>query len=320
MRRRAALVGLALLASPAVARPAPAARVAVPIREVVLPDGVRRYVLTLTIGGAPVEAQLDAGSTGLRVLAAALPGPAAKGSAASYSYGSGIEFAGTRVDADVAIGALAGRVPVQRIDRVGCTKRVPDCPATRMSAADYRIGGDGQAGQGFTAIIGTGLHADPVGNPLVALGARRWIIELPHDGMPGRLVINPDAAEVARYHQFAALGDSNQVAGCLVRTDTGQRICGPAMLDTGASGLRVQGGKSAEMWPQGTPAAIALGDGAGALSFPVVIGRREQASGMFAYPLREGSSAVTLNLGLAPFFHWSVLFDADARRIGVADR
>jgi hypothetical protein len=74
------------------------------------------------------------------------------------------------------------------------------------------------------------------------------------------------------------------------------------------------------MWARGTPAAIVLGDASGNASFSVTIGRRDQASGMFAYPRRAGSDQTTLNLGLAPFFHWSILFDSEARKIGVAER
>ena len=59
------------------ARAADAPGLEVPIREVVLSDGVRRYAVTLTVDGVPIEAQLDTGSTGLRILAPALSGKAA---------------------------------------------------------------------------------------------------------------------------------------------------------------------------------------------------------------------------------------------------
>lgn len=317
------LFAIAAPTTPASAQAA-GARAEVPIRAVVLPDGIRRYSVRLTIDGQPIEAQLDTGSTGLRVLKTGLTGPAAsaRGTNVSYFYGSGVQLVGTKVPAAVGFPGLAAMpVPIERVETVECTERKPDCPAATLSVADYRIGGNGIAGQGFVAIIGTGLRRDTVPNPLVALGIGRWIVDLPREGeTEGRLVLNPSTDEVARYRQFAVLGDSNQVSACLVRTDTAKRICGPAMVDTGASGLRVQGGKSDEMWPRGTPAAIALGDAGGTASFPVTIGRRDQASGMFAYPRRAGSDATTLNLGLAPFLHWSVLFDADARRIGVVDR
>jgi hypothetical protein len=316
------LVSFAALAAPASAQTA-GARAEVPIRAVVLPDGVRRYSITLTVDGRPIEAQLDTGSTGLRVLQTRVTGTvaSARGPSVRYSYGSGVEFGGVKVSAPVGLGGLAGVVPIERVQTVSCTDRKPECPAAALSATDYRIGGNGIAGQGFLAIIGTGLRDDTVPNPLVALGAWRWIVELPRDGEAGgRLILNPSTDEVARYREFALLGDSNQLSACLVRTDNAKRICGPAMVDTGATGLRVLGGKADEMWPRGTAAAIVLGDAGGTASFPVTIGRRDQASGMFAYPRRAGSDVTTLNLGLAPFFHWSVLFDAAGRKIGVVER
>lgn len=302
--------------------PSAPVRTEIPIREVVLPDGVRRYAVSLTIDGQPVDAQLDTGSTGLRVLSRGLPAKAAaaRGSSVHYSYGSGVELRGAKIDAALIIGSAAGTVAIERIDSVGCTEQKADCPAGQLTDAQYAIGGDGLAGQGFQAIIGTGLRADTVANPLLTLGVRRWIVELPQAGRAGRLVLNPTDEEIARYRQFVVLGDSNEIAACLVRVADRKRICGPAMVDSGASGLRVQGASPTEMWTNGTPAAIALGDGKGVADFPVVIGRRDQASGMFAEPHRVGSTQVTLNLGLAPFFHWSVLFDAETRRIGVADR
>lgn len=322
------LRAILLLAAAVPAMPAPAqaadARVEIPIRTVVLPDGVRRYAIRLTIDGQPVEAQLDTGSTGLRVLQTGLTGGVASagGARVRYSYGSGVQLIGRKVPAEIGLGALpVAAVPIERVETVECTKRKPDCPAATLPAGDFRIGGNGVAGQGFMAIIGTGLRSDTVPNPLVGLGARRWIVDLPRPGeTEGKLILNPGTEEVERYRRFAVLGDSNQIVACLVRTDTGKRICGPAMVDTGANGLRVQGGKADEMWPRGTPAAIVLGDAGGAAAFPVTIGRRDQASGMFPYPRRADSDGTTLNLGLAPFFHWSILFDADARRIGVIDR
>lgn len=299
-------------------------RVEVPIRPVVLPDGIRRYSVQLTIDGRPVEAQLDTGSTGLRVLKSGLAEEAAtkRGSSVHYSYGSGVELVGEKISANVAITGLpSAAVPIERVDTVACTARKSDCPASKLSAANFRIGGNGNSDQGFLAIIGTGLRNDTVPNPLIALGVRQWIVNLPRQGeREGKLILNPNADDIAGFRFFDVLGDSNQIRGCLVRTDTNKRICGPAMVDTGASGLRVQGGRPDEMWPNGSPAAIAIGDGDGTASFAVTIGRRDQASGMFAYPRRAGSDITTLNLGLAPFFRWSVMFDASRRRIGVLTR
>jgi len=55
-------------------------------------------------------------------------------------------------------------------------------PASLVSAAQYGIQGDGLPGEGFVAIMGVNMGHDPVPNPLIALGVKRWIVELPRPG------------------------------------------------------------------------------------------------------------------------------------------
>lgn len=315
---------LSLLLALLIATPAVAQQVEVPIKAVTLSNGDRRYAITLTVNGQPIEAGLDTGSTGLRILAASLPGGAGlRGESVRISYGSGVEFTGPAVGVSLGVGALPTRkAKVARIDKVACVARVPDCAAReKVDAADYRIQGDGLPGEGFVAIMGIGMRADPVGNPLVALGVKRWIVELPRPGdtAPGRLILNPDEAEVAKFRQFAFIRDTNQVAGCIVAADNSAKVCAPAMIDTGANGLRVQGGTEAQILPRGTPGTIVVGDERATASMPVVIGRRDQAAGMRLYPSRRPGE-LSLSLGIAPYFHWSVLYDADKHRFGLADR
>ncbi len=319
MRRLFSVLAALLVATPALAQ-----RVELPIKRVTLSNGDRRFSVTVAIDGQPVEAGLDTGSTGLRVLAAALPQAAGKhGEGVRISYGSGVEFGGPSIPVALGLGTLpAGKAHVQRIDKVACLARVPDCAArAKVGASDYRIQGDGQPGEGFVAILGIGLSADPVGNPLVALGIRRWIVELPRPGedAPGRLVLNPDDAEVARYQHFSFIGDTNRVAGCIVAEAPAARLCAPAVIDTGAVGLRVQGGKAEQILSNGAAAQIVVGDDRATAAMPVTIGRRDQASGMRLYPARRPGE-LTLSLGIAPYFHWSVLYDAEHRRLGLANR
>jgi hypothetical protein len=316
-----ALLLCALAAAPAIADAG--ARVELPIRAVILSDGVRRYTVTITIGGQQVEVGLDTGSTGLRVLAMALPPTlaSAEGLKARYHYGSGVQYSGDAITVPVTIGAATGNTKIARIDHVACVGGQRDCPAAAMDPADYRIMGDGLKGEGFGAIMGIGLKSDAVPNPLKAIGIDRWIVELPRpgDGGIGRLILNPTDAEISRYKTFNLIGDGNLVAGCIVAERGSFRLCAPAMLDSGANGLRVQGGKPANILPQGTPAALVIGDGGDTVAMPVTIGMRDQAAGMRLYPSREGGG-LTLSFGIAPYFRWSVLYDARAHRIGVGDR
>ena len=131
-----ALMAAAALVTATGARAQEAPRSIVPIREVdIRPIGTPRYVIEIVVNSAPMMAGLDTGSIGLRLLprAAARARVAPDGEAETYSYGSGVELDGRRVEADVAIGGARGRVAIQAIDRVTCVARQSDCPAARVA-------------------------------------------------------------------------------------------------------------------------------------------------------------------------------------------
>ncbi|WP_375391754.1 hypothetical protein [uncultured Sphingomonas sp.] len=104
---RAVLLLLALLPAPALAQ-----RAELPVREVDLPNGDRRFATTLSIDGQVVEVGIDTGSTGLRVLPRGLSaaGRATNGARVTYSFGAGTGFAGEAVTVPVVAGAVAGPV------------------------------------------------------------------------------------------------------------------------------------------------------------------------------------------------------------------
>ena len=143
---------------------------------------------------------------------------------------------------------------------------------------------------------------------------RRWIVELPRTAAEqGRIVLNPDDAEVGGYSRIDVDGDDT-MPGCLVGL---KRICGRAFFDSGAAGLRVIRSAPVRLWPDGTAATIRVGTSATEQSMAVTIGRRDQASGMLHAP---GGADTRLSLGLAPYFRWSVLYDQDMHQIGVKPR
>jgi hypothetical protein len=309
----------AMLCVMATATPAMAQRVELPVRQVINKGGVRRFAVTVVINGQPIEAGLDTGSTGLRVLAPALPGGAGlSGPSSRYGFNAGVTFTGEAVKVAVGFGTLpAAPVRVQRIDKLDCNARLRDCATFNGDPAGFGIMGDGVAGQGFPAILGIGMRDDAVANPLVQAGVTRWIVDLPRaPGAAGRLVLNPSDGEVARYKRFRFIAGTNLVAGCI--TSAATRLCAPAAIDSGAVGINVQGGKDGDILPQGTPAAIVLGDRDGTVSLPVTIGRRDQASAMRLKPARADGK-LTLSFGIAPYLRWSILYDARAHTIGVAD-
>jgi hypothetical protein len=296
------------------------ARAEIPIHEVDLRSGARRYAVTLTIDGKPVEVGLDTGSVGLRVLPRALgdAARAAKGGRISYSYGAGTQFDGAAIKVAISAGGISAPITIMRIDRIGCNRQKPNCAAGRSDPTTFGIQGDGVAGQGFAAILGIRLQHDAIENPFRLLGVKRWLVELPRPGdAAGRLVLDPDDSEIANYQRIA-LDDYGRTAGCLVGPPP-LKVCGPAFFDSGAPGLRIFGDVQPQRWPDGTPIQIAVGDGKALATMDVIAGRRDQASGIFYEPT-PAVPQVRLSLGLAPYFHWSVLYDADRKQIGLRPR
>ncbi len=296
------------------ARPRPIRRRASSCRSArVVFHGVRRYAVSLRIDGQAVEAGLDTGSTGLRVLPRALSAPAvaAHGENTTYSYASGVEFRGHAIRRDVAFGALGGSVPLMRIDHIGCRRDQPDCPFASADPATYGIQGDGVPGQGFAAILGVGLKPDMVANPLEALGARAWIVELPP---PRRCGAGPAHPQSRRCRNRGLSADRprrrRQQSGRLHR---GAARAGQGLrahpLRFGAPGLRIMTAGRLAPWPPGTPAELAVGDRTTTATMTVEIGRREQGSGMMVVP-RPDAAQPRISLGIAPYFRWSVLYDA----------
>ncbi len=308
---RAALLALMLLPAPALAQ-----RAELPVREVDLPNGDRRFATTLTIDRQPVEVGIDTGSTGLRVLPRGLSptAPPARGPAITYSYGAGTAFEGRAVSEPVAAGAVVGPVRLMRIEAVGCTAERPACPVAHADLSSYGIQGDGIAGQGFAAILGIRLKRDAIDNPFEQLHVRRWIVELPRTaGEAGRIILNPGDDEVAGYARIAVDADGTTPV-CL---EGPEKICARGFFDSGAAGLRVIRPTSFRPWPNGTPATIVVGAGDRAQAMAVAIGRRDQASGLIYVP---GGGDTRLSLGFAPYYHWSVLYDADQGAIGLKAR
>ena len=253
------VVGLLLLIpiSPRSLALGTATRVEVPISQRRLSDGNIRYSVPVRVGGSgPIDAMLDTGSFGLRVLAGALVAAQyeATGVMRNYRFGSGVRFRGELAKAVVSIGDTTTGVPVviQIIQSIGCAAARPDCPAARVGPFEYGIGGDGLPREGFQAILGLSMRspAMPLAalNPLASVGDEKWIVELPLPGdpNPGKLIVNPSAADLAHFRLVqltwrvtagsgggSALIDT-EIPGCLDADAAPAGSCAPMRLDTGA--------------------------------------------------------------------------------------
>lgn len=126
-------------------------------------------------------------------------------------------------------------------------------------------------------------------------------------------MLDPDPADLATYARID-IDANGTTPGCLVGP---QKVCGRAFFDSGAAGLRVMRALAFKPWPNGTPATIEVGGAAQRQAMTVTIGRRDEASAL----LHEPAEAETrLSLGFAPYFYWSVLYDAEHHQIGVKPR
>jgi hypothetical protein len=335
--RLAAALFLVLLAGPVLAQ----SRIVVPISQTFLPDGDIRYSVPIRVGNSqPVAALLDTGSTGLRVLPGAVPADTYTdtGFSALYAYGSGDALSGTIATAPLTIGEAVtdSAVLLEAVSSVGCVIGTPHCGAGKLALQDYGIGGDGMAGQGFAAILGISLipatGAGYTDNPLMHIGAKRWIIELPEPGStaPGALILNPDDAELRNYQLFhlAALpgGAAGQDSGwldsvpvCLRNLSTTESICGPAILDTGTPGIiaYTNGGAAGPLWSPGDNLALDFSTAGSGVLTTSFAADRYPGSGVLRQPQAGGTALVA---GILPFFAYSVLYDAGNGMIGLKPR
>ncbi len=110
--RAIGLAAAALLADACTA--AAAERADVPVHQTVLPDGAPRYSVPVTVGdGPPIEAALDTGSFGLRVLASALSPDQYEATELHrrYPFGGGARFDGVLARATLGVGPDPHRRP-----------------------------------------------------------------------------------------------------------------------------------------------------------------------------------------------------------------
>jgi len=313
-------------------------RIEVPLEQRVLSNGNIRYFVAISLGGSrTLAAMVDTGSTGLRILSRAIPDSAFASiseQASVYGYGSGVRLNGVVANISLGLGQFTGPrpIPVQLVRKIDCYPKQPHCPASRISEADYRIGGDGLPRQGFDAIFGIGMAAGTVDNPLRLLGAKNWIVVLPRPGdrRPGALILNPSGEDTAGYRFFptrarlknlGAMHDA--IPGCLVVEKTGKRICGPTLLDSGAPGVSITSAKAADRsgWQRGERIALVFRNRRGG----EVKGEFKAAAGApsrihASNPKNEKQTDTQIAAGTLPYFLFSALYDDERQLVGLKRR
>ncbi len=318
-----------------------ASRTDVPIGQIVLPDGNTRYFVPITIGGgAPIDAELDTGSFGVRVLKAAVTSGQFEATTIHrvYAFGGGAKFEGVLARATIGVGSVETDQPLlfHLIESVGCVERQPNCPAAKVDARDYRIAGDGYPRMGFNAILGLSMRRaatdDSAYNPLTAMGNASWIVILPKPGSgePGHLIIDPDDQDRAGFTLLKLKPESDEsshlsgwadaaLSGCLVEGG-GKRVCGKTLLDSGAPGVSI-GSTDVDKpspWGTGRSGTVEISGADAPIAVPFTSGGDWSHRVVF-HPAR-GQGGTQISAGSLPFFYFAVLYDAKAGTMGFKGR
>lgn len=282
-----------------------------PIRRVILSDGTVRLAVPITVEGARMDAMLDTGSRGLRVLQSALP-VRGTGDMQRFPFASGVVLEGPTLPARVSVGGRAGVLQIQQVGTVRCMAQRPGCPASRLAPSAYRIGGDGLPGEGFLAILGIGAAgAEGRANPLTALGVRAFSVG------PGRLSLFDTPP--TRVRMALPTDATGWMQGCLVNGANGRRHCGALSVDSGQSAIilaapDVPPGAS---WARNTPGSLEFGARGTTLTLAFAAG---EAHAPESVHLRAAATAtVRILAGSLIFDRHTVLFDAEGRPYGVMD-
>lgn len=239
--RAVAILIAALMLSLVTGSSEAAQRFEVPITRHILPDGNVRFTVPVRVGDGPtIPAMLDTGSYGLRILARALPRHQYEptGFGLPFNFQSGLIFHGPTVQERIQIGLPGPRfqTAIQVVRSMSCQKSRPDCPASQLPPVEFGIGGNGIPYQGFEAILGLSLRwsnaPNAVLNPLGKVGDRRWIVILPRPGSEtrGKLIINPDARDMAGFQPVALRRRPSEHGGPPQPLDLGIPNCPEAPL------------------------------------------------------------------------------------------
>jgi hypothetical protein len=320
---------------------AAAERIEVPIRQTrVLPRLIHYSIPVSIAGGAPIEAMLDSGSTGLRLLPPAMPaqGLEETDTRTIYSYGIGLKITGKVWEGEVSVGGAetAGAIRIHAISAIGCVPSKPKCPGAKTTIDRFLLGGRGDPEHGYQAIIGVGLAPNAVVNPLAAIGDGVWIITLPKPdtGKPGKLILNPTAEERAGFTMFQLerkdlntpfgqmRGWDAHIPGCLANANTKRSFCAPSLLDSGAPGMLAHSNKKSETdgWNSGAPALFAFVTNGKVIGSDGFLINMQPGSGFNVSERDEGPLERELKMGTLPYFSFDVLYDSKAGMIGLKKR
>jgi hypothetical protein len=314
--------------------PPPPPRVEIPIERVVMHSGSERFWVPIRVGGVgPIRALLDTGSTGLLVLNKAL---GAKGFAKVGTFVYGFEnnelLSGTINQARISIGDLRsdGAIRFGIVRKTKCAPKKPKCLSDGLKPSDYGIGGDGTPGEGFDAILGTGLDRVLIANPLLAAGGAIWIVALPQPGStaPGKLIINPDAADLAGFRRYPLPREALRLLGafraalpgCLTSADASLNLCGHIGLDTGSPKVIAKVASLPSIAKATTPQKFKLQLSEGEGQVEIAVDEDWKSGRQVYFDEAKKQKTPVINAGVFPYYSYLVLYDFRKNELGLKKR
>jgi hypothetical protein len=307
-------------------------------------SGTTRFSLPVTLGPAPtVQAFLDTGSSGVRILPGAIPDSAFASitdTTIEASYHSGLVLTGVVAKISVSIGGVQtpAPIPVMLVRSVSCEPTEPNCGAEDVDAADYVFFGTSKV------LVGVGLRNSPtsggVASPMPQLeGSPAFAIQgATFGGTSAILRLRPGEAQIATMKTFMlpvedggaplpngvpAYGDRYGLPACVNDMTTGVDYCVPAELDTGNPSVYIEwpgvdAGES--VLPPSTAVQVVIGPSTAPLEKYMFTVGTTPTPGVDEVVVEPATGAPFMNLGTQVFFRYDVYFDPVHGVVGFAGR
>lgn len=316
--------------------------IVVPLLVETYTDGATRLFIQVQLGGAPpFTALLDTGSSGLRVIDTAVPRTAfttVTDTPVSYAYGnydSSISINGVVAYAPLTLGALTTERPIaiMYVETGGCSGTGTNCRTLQDQFSEA------------PAILGVGMrtasNAQGIGNPIAQMPGRPpFVIHIPtgFSSMDGTLRIGRATTDALAFQtlKLPSLGQgvplpngapswNDAAIPCCVDNDlTGESFCYPSLWDTGAPVSTITtAGQPLALTTElavGSPIRVTIGpESAPVGAYEFVVGAMPQP-GIDEVLIEPAAGSPGINLGVALFNQFDVLFDQARGVVGLAAR
>ena len=295
------------------------------------------FVVKVKIGTTEVDALVDTGSSGLRIVDGVVTATdlaSRSNTAVQAAYGSGTVVEGVVATANVSLGALTTAAPIKLeiVTSAHCSAAKPGCPVANTSFDQFAF--KGAAGGTYKAIIGVGMRNGPnsqqVANPIAQLPMKpAYVIDIgAYGATTGVLRIGPTPVQVAGFktitHPALPNGvaldngvgafDDRQMPVCIVNTTQSKTFCLDALFDCGNGTTDINASAAAGNGniPVGNVVDVSLLTTLDPTSAPLgtyaVTVAAPPKAGLDKFVIAQDASDI-INIGTSVFFRFQVYLD-----------